>query len=71
MFCRLALIDPPYAFDEWSQLLGALRATVVVCETAGELDPGDGWEVLRAKRYGGTVVTVAQSRGAVEERAHP
>ena len=67
----LALIDPPYAFDEWSQLLGSLRAAVVVCETAGELDPGGGWEVLRAKRYGGTVVTVARSRGATGRTAGP
>jgi 16S rRNA G966 N2-methylase RsmD len=64
----LALVDPPYTFDDWPELLGALRARVVVCETAAELDPGPQWEVLRAKRYGGTVVTVVQSRGAIDER---
>jgi 16S rRNA (guanine966-N2)-methyltransferase len=64
----LALVDPPYTFDDWPELLGALRARVVVCEAAAELDPGPQWEVLRAKRYGGTVVTVVQSRGAIDER---
>jgi 16S rRNA (guanine966-N2)-methyltransferase len=58
----LAIIDPPYAFDQWPALLGRLQARLVVCESGGQLDLGDDWDVLREKRYGTTVVTVAQRR---------
>jgi 16S rRNA (guanine966-N2)-methyltransferase len=56
------LCDPPYGYVGWPALLSALRGLsgLVVMETGDDLDPGDGWEVLRAKRYGGTVVTVAR-----------
>lgn len=56
----LVLCDPPYAFDDWPRLFGGLRAAVVVAESDRELDPGAGWEVLKSRRYGGTVVTLAQ-----------
>jgi 16S rRNA (guanine966-N2)-methyltransferase len=60
----LAIIDPPYAFDGWAALLDALNAQVIVCESGTEFDLGPRWEVLKRKRYGSTVVTVAQERGA-------
>lgn len=53
----LALVDPPYAFDGWSELLAALDADLVVAESDRPLDPGPGWTLVRSKRYGGTVVT--------------
>jgi 16S rRNA (guanine966-N2)-methyltransferase len=54
--------DPPYAFDQWPQLCSLLApvAAVAVMETGAPLDPGAGWEVLREKQYGGTVVVVAR-----------
>jgi 16S rRNA (guanine966-N2)-methyltransferase len=60
----VAIIDPPYAFEGWSDLLAELDAQVIVCESGGPLDLGPAWEVLRSKRYGSTVVTVARTRGA-------
>lgn len=57
----LALIDPPYTFDAWPQLLGLLRVTDVghvVCESAREVAAPEGWEILRSKRYGRTHVTL-------------
>jgi hypothetical protein len=33
---------------------------MVLTETGSRLAAGPGWEVLKAKRYGGTVVTVAR-----------
>jgi 16S rRNA (guanine966-N2)-methyltransferase len=60
----VAIIDPPYAFEGWPDLLAALDAQVIVCESGGPLEVGPSWEVLRSKRYGSTVVTVARSRGA-------
>ena len=60
----LALVDPPYAFDAWSDLLTSLSARVAVFESArplGELLAASGrWEVIRDRRYGGTVVTMAR-----------
>jgi 16S rRNA (guanine966-N2)-methyltransferase len=58
----LALLDPPYATsdDEWAWLLDHLDAQVVVLESDREIDLGAGWEVLRSKRYGNTIVQIAQ-----------
>jgi 16S rRNA (guanine966-N2)-methyltransferase len=60
----LALVDPPYAFTGWPGLMERLAAAVAVCESAVELDLGPQWEVRRCRRYGGTVVTVAQASPA-------
>ncbi|CAN5741245.1 16S rRNA (guanine(966)-N(2))-methyltransferase RsmD [soil metagenome] len=59
----LVLCDPPYAFAGWGRLFASLPCrlaadAVVVVEADHDLDPGDGWRVLRAGRYGGTVVTL-------------
>ena len=60
----LALCDPPYAFDDWAALLGSLRAGVVVVESGAPLPLPDGWPdgymVTRERRYGSTLVTVAE-----------
>ncbi len=58
-FFDLALCDPPYAFDEWEVLLGRLRADVAVLESDREISVPPPWHVLRRKRYGSTLVTVA------------
>jgi len=65
----LVLLDPPYAFDEWSALLEAVwssGARVVVIESDRGIDVGAGGEVLRERRYGGTVVTIASCTGRAE-----
>lgn len=54
----LALLDPPYAFDEWDDLLAPLDAAVAVCETTRALTPPPGWRLARSKAYGGTVVNI-------------
>lgn len=67
----LLLVDPPYAFDQWPALLDAVRPALVrpsgedddrgiaVLESGTVLEPGEGWEVVRQQRYGGTVITLA------------
>jgi 16S rRNA (guanine966-N2)-methyltransferase len=60
----LALLDPPYAFDGWVELLAAMPARLVVIESDRPVDPGPRWRVLRNRRYGGTVVVIA----ALEDR---
>ena len=60
----LALCDPPYAFEAWEGLLGRLRATLAVLESRRPVEVPVGWEIIRNKRYGGTLVTVVRSLGA-------
>jgi 16S rRNA (guanine966-N2)-methyltransferase len=58
----IALLDPPYAFtdEEWAALLGALDADVAVIESDREVPVPEAWQVLRSKKYGGTVVILAR-----------
>jgi 16S rRNA (guanine966-N2)-methyltransferase len=56
----LALLDPPYEFAAWEELLAALPADVAVIESDRPPELGDGWSVVRAKRYGGTLVTIVE-----------
>jgi 16S rRNA (guanine966-N2)-methyltransferase len=59
----LALCDPPYKFEGWPALLGALRADAVVTESAAPIALPETWVVARERRYGGTLVTVAHRSG--------
>ena len=68
----VAFCDPPYAFDAWEALLGHLPAALAVLESSRELDPPPGWEVVRRKRYGGTLVTVVRRpRGVAADVGSP
>jgi 16S rRNA (guanine966-N2)-methyltransferase len=64
----LALLDPPYAFDEWPRLLAALPARVAVLETGDHIDIHPPWAAIRSRRHGDTVVTlVRRQQGAAAE----
>ena len=56
------MADPPYAWQGWDVLLERLAdlRPLVLAETGSELALPPGWLALRAKRYGGTVVTLAR-----------
>jgi 16S rRNA (guanine966-N2)-methyltransferase len=58
----LVMADPPYAWQGWEVLLARLGhlSPLVLAETGAELVLPSGWQSLRAKRYGGTVVTLAR-----------
>ncbi len=56
----VALADPPYAFDDWPALLAVVTAPLVAIEARAHVDLGPGWNPLRSKRYGDTVVTLAR-----------
>ncbi|HEY2429704.1 MAG TPA: RsmD family RNA methyltransferase [Acidimicrobiales bacterium] len=63
----LVLADPPYEWNGWEELLGALAtfpAITVVAESDREVR-SDGWRVLSSQRHGGTVVSQLQPRGAI------
>jgi 16S rRNA (guanine966-N2)-methyltransferase len=53
----IVFADPPYDFARWDDLLGAVRADLVVAESGSEVIPPDGWTAVRARRYGRTWVT--------------
>jgi 16S rRNA (guanine966-N2)-methyltransferase len=62
----LVFADPPYAFGGWPGLLERLRGQaltadgLVALESGAEIAFGPGWEVLRLKHYGSTVVALAR-----------
>jgi 16S rRNA (guanine966-N2)-methyltransferase len=56
----LVLCDPPYDYPGWDTLVGSLPADLAVLESSAEITPPDGWEVLKSKHYGGTIVTVVR-----------
>lgn len=58
----VVLADPPYAFDGWPGVLAAIDAPVVVIESDREVEPGTGWDVVRSRRYGSTVVRICRRR---------
>ena len=58
----LALVDPPYSFDGWPGLLATLPARLAALESGKEIDVGDGWQTLKVRRHGDSVVTLARCR---------
>ncbi len=56
----IAFVDPPYAFDAWPALLALLDVGMVVAEADDPVEAPEGWDAVRAKRYGRTWVTVLE-----------
>jgi len=56
----LVLVDPPYEFDRWPEILAALPADTIVMESDREIELLEGWELIRARRYGRTFITMAR-----------
>ena len=63
----VVLCDPPYDFTAWEPLLTMLPGELVVLESGVELPSFESWDVLRSRRYGGTIVTVARPERASEK----
>jgi 16S rRNA (guanine966-N2)-methyltransferase len=59
----LALIDPPYALDTWPEILSNVNASMIVAESNGHIEETKGWDVVRDKEYGTTVITVLRRTG--------
>jgi 16S rRNA (guanine966-N2)-methyltransferase len=57
----LALLDPPYAFDTWDDLLAAVPAEVAVVESDRAVAVPPGWRAIRERRYGATLVSILRS----------
>jgi 16S rRNA (guanine966-N2)-methyltransferase len=58
----VVLADPPYSFGSWAALMDLLapRTEVLVAETGSRWEPGPGWETVKERKYGSTLVTVVQ-----------
>ena len=69
----LVLLDPPYATDDtaWAGLLELVGTVapgaVVVAESDREVPLPPGWDALRTKRYGGTLVSVLMPPSPLSE----
>ena len=59
----LVIADPPYGFDEWPELASSIRGRTLVAESDRAIELGTGWEFLRQRAHGGTVVTIASAIG--------
>ncbi|MDA8380901.1 MAG: 16S rRNA (guanine(966)-N(2))-methyltransferase RsmD [Actinomycetota bacterium] len=67
-FFDLAFCDPPYAFGEWAALLGGLPAHLAVLESGERIEAPPGWDAVKERRYGTTLVTlVSRSRDGESE----
>lgn len=64
----LLLLDPPYSFDRWPELLVHATDSVVAIESDREIDLPETWDTHRVRRYGGTVVTLALAPAALESQ---
>ena len=58
----VVLCDPPYRFDAWPELLSRLPADTVVAESEQAVELGPDWDVVKQRRYAGTVVVIATRR---------
>jgi 16S rRNA (guanine966-N2)-methyltransferase len=64
----LALVDPPYRFEGWPDLVAQLPADLAVLESGAEIAAPGGWVVIKSRRYGGTIVTVVRPELVTETR---
>ncbi len=67
----LAFADPPYRFEGWPDLLDAVNADVLVCESDRPVEPSPHgrWQTYRVRRYGTPIVTVLVRPGEADSPA--
>jgi 16S rRNA (guanine966-N2)-methyltransferase len=56
----VVLLDPPYDFQEWDNLLGLLSAEVAVIESSHEISLPSSWREIKSKKYGSTFLIIAE-----------
>ena len=56
----LLIADPPYGYKDWARLLVGVTAGLVVLESDREVGDIEGWDTVRAKKYGRTHVAFLQ-----------
>ncbi len=63
----LILCDPPYDYGEWESMMMGLPGDLAILESGTEIVAPPGWGVIKTKRYGGTIVTVARPELVTEK----
>ncbi len=66
---EVALVDPPYRFEGWGELLPELRADYAVLEHSSPIVVTGGFNTIRTYRYGGTLVTLVERQPTDEDHA--
>jgi 16S rRNA (guanine966-N2)-methyltransferase len=66
---EVALVDPPYRFEGWAELLRELRADHAVLEHGSPIEVTAAFHILRTYRYGGTLVTLVGRQPIDEDPA--
>jgi len=56
----VVLCDPPYDYGGWETLVARLPGDLAVLESGAEITPPLDWAIIKTRRYGGTIVTVAR-----------
>ena len=56
----LAILDPPYTFTDWANLLESVPARLVVAESGHAVELPARWIKVRERSYGATVVVIAE-----------
>ncbi len=56
----VALVDPPYDFDRWDELLEVLPAAYAVVESDRPIELPASWAEVRSSRYGRATIAVIE-----------
>ncbi|HJM99887.1 MAG TPA: 16S rRNA (guanine(966)-N(2))-methyltransferase RsmD [Acidimicrobiales bacterium] len=56
----VAILDPPYEFGLWNQLLSQIKSKVVVIETSQIIALDASWSVIKEQNYGQSKVLIAK-----------
>ena len=55
----VALLDPPYTFDRWHEVLPLVNARTMVIESTEVIELEKSWKILKSQKYGQTCLLIA------------
>ena len=55
----VAILDPPYEFKLWDQLLSQIKSKVVVIESSQNINLDESWVIIKEQSYGQSNVQIA------------
>lgn len=55
----VALLDPPYRFKQWGELLKRIKAHTLVIESPEPIMLKHGWQIIKSQKYGQTHLLIA------------
>ena len=60
----VAILDPPYEFGLWNELLSQIKSKVVVIETSQKIAVNKSWDIIKEQNYGQSNVLIARKSGS-------